>query len=372
MIMALNPLANPKGVKLCCELCSKPAFIVCTKCRVTYYCDTEHQNIDWIGIHEKICQHLIALRTPVPFISGSEEQREHQKQQQTTRQKQMIELTRTCGQKLLFESQYEYSIPAAMQSLKFSIEVYGLASIELVPSYLILGEACIGLGRLSQAEEYLSQAQWTVMKTPECKNDIKSRLHRNLGMLYATQENYDDALKHLAEDIYHASCAFGTDDIRTSGGYFHMANIFHKQNKLDVAFSLFTKLIGIWFNHLEVLVQQRTRKPTPPKGIGPAQFITADDEFDILDEAQGAEAVHILHSILQIREKQSSSTPTIMSKIYFTLALLYVVLENYDLARDFGEKGLTSAKKGLSTDEEQIKLLTALQQSIQRLQQKVK
>ena len=56
----------------------------------------------------------------------------------------MIELTKTVGQKLLFEGKYEYAIPAAMQSLKFSIDVYGLASIELVPSYLILGEACIG------------------------------------------------------------------------------------------------------------------------------------------------------------------------------------------------------------------------------------
>lgn len=35
--MTLNPLANPKGIKLLCELCQKPAFIQCTKCRVTYY-----------------------------------------------------------------------------------------------------------------------------------------------------------------------------------------------------------------------------------------------------------------------------------------------------------------------------------------------
>lgn len=56
----------------------------------------------------------------------------------------MIDLTQTRGQKLLFEGKYEYAIPAAMQSLKFAIQVYGLDSIELVPSYLILGEACIG------------------------------------------------------------------------------------------------------------------------------------------------------------------------------------------------------------------------------------
>ena len=59
-------------------------------------------------------------------------------------QKQMIELTRTTGQKLLFEGKHDQAVPAAMQSLRFSIDVYGLASIELVPSYLILGEASIG------------------------------------------------------------------------------------------------------------------------------------------------------------------------------------------------------------------------------------
>ena len=56
----------------------------------------------------------------------------------------MIELTRTVGQKLLFESQHERAIPAALQSLRFAIDVHGLASIELVISYLILGEASIG------------------------------------------------------------------------------------------------------------------------------------------------------------------------------------------------------------------------------------
>lgn len=56
----------------------------------------------------------------------------------------MIELCRTEGQKLLFEARYDRVVPAALESLKFSIEVYGLSSIELVPSYLILGEASIG------------------------------------------------------------------------------------------------------------------------------------------------------------------------------------------------------------------------------------
>ena len=39
------------------------------------------------------------------------------------------------------------------------MDVYGSGSIELVPAYLILAESSIGLGKLVQAEEYLSQVR---------------------------------------------------------------------------------------------------------------------------------------------------------------------------------------------------------------------
>ena len=79
--------------------------------------------------------------------------------------------------------------------------MHGLASVELVPSYLILGEASIGLNRLLQAEEYLSQAEWTVLKTPECSNAIRSQLNRNLGLLFAAKGDFDQALERLAYDV---------------------------------------------------------------------------------------------------------------------------------------------------------------------------
>lgn len=346
----LNPLANPKGKKPVCELCQKPAFVQCTRCRVTFYCGTEHQLIDWSGIHEKVCQLLVPLRTPVPFTSGSEEERQHRKNQQISRQKQMIELTRTVGQKLLFEGKYEYAIPAAMQSLKFSIDVYGLASIELVPSYLILAEACIGLGRSSQAEEYLSQAQWTVVKIPSCSNEIKSRLHRNLGMLYATQTNYTEALRHLADDIYYSSLAFGTDHIKTSGGYFHMANVFFRQNKQDVAFSHYLQVTKIWNEHLGLLVDQRITEPPPLTGIGPAQVASTDVEFDSLDEAQAAEAVQVLGAILEIREQQTVKNPSVMTTVYFTLAMLHLILQEHQKALVFADKAMAAAAQGTQVD----------------------
>ena len=58
-----------------------------------------------------------------------------------------------------------------------------------------------GLHKLSQGEEYLAQAQWTVLKTPDCSSAIKSKLARNLGLLYAAQGNYEESLRHLADDV---------------------------------------------------------------------------------------------------------------------------------------------------------------------------
>lgn len=58
---------------------------------------------------------------------------------------------------------------------------------------------------------------------------LKSKLHRNFGKLYASQGRFDDALKELAQDVYHSSLEMGPEHIDTAGGYYHMATIFFQQ-----------------------------------------------------------------------------------------------------------------------------------------------
>ena len=50
------------------------------------FSDTEHQNIDWIGIHEKICELLVPLKSPITSTCNSEEEREQQKKLKIKRQ----------------------------------------------------------------------------------------------------------------------------------------------------------------------------------------------------------------------------------------------------------------------------------------------
>uniref|UniRef100_A0A8C3T2C1 Zinc finger MYND-type containing 12 n=1 Tax=Chelydra serpentina TaxID=8475 RepID=A0A8C3T2C1_CHESE len=174
------------------------------------------------------------------------------------------------------------------------------------------------LGHLTQAEEYLSQAQWIVLKTSDCSNDIQSKLHRNLGLLYAAKGHFEESLYHLATDIYLASCAFGTHDISTSGGYFHMANVFFRQNKMDIADSLYTEVTDIWHAHFSRLIQVQS------------QTLTSHLKCFILnvDEDQQAEASQVLNAILDIREQAPKQQPAKTARVVHALAMLhYLILD---------------------------------------------
>ncbi|ORY41388.1 hypothetical protein BCR33DRAFT_852366 [Rhizoclosmatium globosum] len=290
----INPLANPKGIKLGCELCGKPAYIQCKDCRVTFYCDKEHQGTDFRGIHEKICSLLIPLRTPVSVL-GSEEERIHRDKQTRHRQIQLLELSKTEAHKKLFEGQYDLAIPAALQALRFSMDVYGQDSIQLVPSYLLLGEASIGLKQYPQAEDYLSLAKWAILKVPDCEHRIRSQMHRNFGLLYASLGKYDDALAQLSQDIYYASLVKGP--------------------------SILVFLEGCW--GLEEGIE----------GGG------GEEEREVLDEAQQAEAVQMLTTIYTFRTSFAASS-TGPAEVNYVLGQLHHIYGNSERAKEYVGKAL--------------------------------
>ncbi|XP_025036482.1 zinc finger MYND domain-containing protein 12 isoform X2 [Pelodiscus sinensis] len=305
----------------------------CLKRQMEFLSDVDHQKADWDSIHEKICQLLIPIRTSLPFFN-SEKERKHGMEQLLHRQKHVIDLTHKVAQKFVFEGKHEQAIPAALHSLRFSINICGPDSMELVPAYLILAEASTGLGHLTQADDYLSQAQWIVLKTSDCNNGIQSKLHRNLGLLYAAKGNFEEALYHLAIDIYFASCAFGTHDISTSGGYFHMANVFFHQNKMDIADSLYTEVTDIWHAYFSRLIQVQSQTLTSP-----AEINILSEEVEIseepLNEAQQAEASQVLNAILDIREQAPRQQPAKTASVAHALAMLHYLILDLPKAHEF-------------------------------------
>ncbi|KAH6565725.1 hypothetical protein BASA61_010069 [Batrachochytrium salamandrivorans] len=319
----INPLSNPKGVKLSCELCAKPAYTQCKDCRVTFYCGKEHQSVDARGIHAKICQLLVPLRIPISVL-GSEEERAQREQLTRSRQLHLLQITRTEAHRLLFEGQYDLAIPAALQALRFSMDVSGANSIDLVPSYLLLGKASIGLKQYKQAEGYLSQANWAILKAESCEDTVRAQLHRNFGLLYASQGQYDKALGQLAQDIYYISLSKGPEHISATGGYFQLGTVFQNLGRIEHATGVFDKVVHIW----------------------KAALKTPDSHLDVV---QMAEAVQMLTFIHAFRTSYMSAS-TLATEVLYVLAQVYHASSQMDKAKDFASKALHAYEAALGRD----------------------
>ncbi|XP_014774051.1 zinc finger MYND domain-containing protein 12 isoform X1 [Octopus bimaculoides] len=333
--MSVYPFAVPKGIKLLCELCQKSANLVCTNCKVTYYCCSGHQTSDKESVHSCICDNLAKVRQPEKY-GISEEQRQKRKEEIRQLNIEIIQTATTRAHHLLFQGLHEQALPAALHSVKFCMEIYGPQSIELIPSYLCLGEACIGLGRLADAEQYLSQANWIALTNPKCPSSILYNLHRNLGLLYAAKGDYAEAARHFADDIYHASEEYGTDSLKTSGGYYHMANVFFRQSKMDIAMSLYRQVTKIWHNYLLEIASDKIKKLSSPKTLA-AVNLTSEHRTG-LDETDEAEGIQVLSTIFDIWESSHKKHSKDLAESSLALAMLFYCLEQYDKAKKFCNK----------------------------------
>ncbi|XP_064534792.1 zinc finger MYND domain-containing protein 12 isoform X1 [Pseudopipra pipra] len=325
-----------------CELCgTRPAPRLCPRCRLVRYCDASHQGADWNSIHEKICPLLIP---PQPCFH-SEREREHGKEQLLRRQKSIVEVAVSAAQRFLWEGKALEALPAALQALRFSARVFGWSSVQLVPVYLLLAEASTGTGNLRQASKYLSEAEWIVLQSPDCPAALQSRLHRGLGLFCIAQGNLDQALYHLATDVYLATSAFGVDSIEVSGGYFHMANIFFRQNKVDVANSLYTEVTRLWHSWLLSSLQEHQGRLRRLRARAEAAPWADDEEVaeDGMTEAQGEEARRVLQALLGVRKKQQLPEET--ARVLHALAMLHYLGLDLEKAREVGMKAFDLAKE---------------------------
>uniref|UniRef100_A0A3Q2YFE8 Zinc finger, MYND-type containing 12 n=1 Tax=Hippocampus comes TaxID=109280 RepID=A0A3Q2YFE8_HIPCM len=293
------PLALPKGTEKVCELCQKRAYLQCARCRVTYYCDAEHQHSDWIGIHKRICQLLIPIRTPSLFSMQRAGRIEN-----LLKTKELIEICRLVAESKLSEGKHEEAVPAAQACLRCSVDVYGPNTVQLVPAYLLLADANMGMGNLALVAELMSQAEWAVLKSPECGYAVHHRLHRSMGCLHTATGHFEAALFHFANDvrIYFASEEYGLDSTVTCGGYFLMADVFVKQGEPAIVHSLYK----------EVKCQ-----PTLMLLPESSNIVHFPD-----NKGQQVEVGKILRSILEFEQDETRKEPAQVALVAHSLAML--------------------------------------------------
>lgn len=359
LTVPLNPLSSKQ--RYTCELCGKPATIMCGLSRCVYYCSTEHQAIDWAGIHGKIWHLLAPLRQPPPPVNSEEErQRRILTIQMSTHA--LLDLCKNEAGKFLVRGQYELAIPGALKALRFAMDIYGSGHIELVSAYLLLAEANLGLGRYKIAEEFLSLANWSVFKNPSCKNALRSQLHRLFGKLYASQGRHDDAMTALAKDVYYSSLELGPEHVHTAGGYYYLANVCLMREQVEHALAFYDKVVDIWFKFLANLrkEQQDAIDAAQASGDSEGRTSTLDGEAvptiprleDFLSESQVGEAIEMLRSILDSREKFLGAKHIATGEASYVLGILRQATGYVDEARTLFDNALQIYELQVGPDHE--------------------
>ncbi|XP_037540196.1 zinc finger MYND domain-containing protein 12 [Nematolebias whitei] len=325
---AVTPLAFPKGKKKLCELCESEAHLQCTKCRVTYYCCAEHQQDDWEGIHERICQFLVPIRTPTALQQGSCEENQIKKAE-------LIEICRLVAESKLSEGKHQEMLPAAQFCLRCSIEVHGHHSVQLVPAFLLLAEANMGLGNLALVKELLSQAEWEVLKSPECGHSVHHRLHRSMGRFHATIGNLETALFHFANDIYFATEEYGLDSTITCRGFFLLADVFVKQGKTLIAQSLYSEVVHAWHCRLTKLLENCMQNIQSPVKSSCSSYVATPQRVEV-DE--------MLRAMLAFEQNHLMKNSAQIALLAHSLAMLWFLSGDSLKALGFGRTALQTSQ----------------------------
>jgi len=324
MALKINPLAVPKGKDYACELCGRVAVTMCQFCRSTYYCSHDHRTLDWDGIHEKICGAISVIRGPAGDKVGSDEERAARENELHDFRMALIEAAKNEAMRYLARGDFELAIPGALQALRHSAQVFGQGRLELIPHYLLLAEANMGLDRHKQAEEYLSLANWAVVKTPDVGLDVRSQLHRNFGKLYASQGRHEEALQQLAHDVYYSSLMVGPEHVDTCAGYYSMGNVFYSLQQNDASFGFYSLVVDIW-----------------------KAFLQSENCKEELTEPKREEGIEVLSRILEKRASYYGQEHLDVAEVHLSLGLLHetcgerlAAKEQLTLAIDLYERNL--------------------------------
>jgi tetratricopeptide (TPR) repeat protein len=346
----INRLALPKGFIPRCEITGLPATLQCSECP-TYYATAEHFDLDWRGIRSLIAQDMVVLRGEAKVI-GSEEERSRREEELRAIRRELLDLCTETAQKFLVQGKFELAVPGALQSLKFAIELFGNEAPQLVPAYLMLAEANLGLRKLKIAEEFLSLANWVLLKhkgEKEGGSSLMSNLQRNFGRLYAAQQRYNEALQAFATDVYYSSLEFGPENIRSAPSYFHMGRVFQSHQKSDRTTAFYKKVVSIYATFFEMCVRESK--------IGESGEISA---------VEVEEAIEIIKHITEYRDKRlqdeialSGAGPpqahVLVAEGRYALGLVFICTGENSVGADCLKAALEAMQQHLGEASEQTK-----------------
>jgi len=166
------------------------------------------------------------------------------------RQSRLRQISEVMALDFLQSGRHSQALLAAQQSLVLAADIYHVNDLNLIPSYCLLAEVCIGLNKLREGEQYLQRANWVVQRNQDDANinAVKSTLYRALGLVEAAKGDNKEALRLFAEQVYYSSLVSGTESIQAANGYFNLANVLARQRaNAQQTTSLYVKALECWY-----------------------------------------------------------------------------------------------------------------------------
>eukprot|EP01063_Lacrimia_lanifica_P021236 TRINITY_DN2850_c0_g1_i1.p1 TRINITY_DN2850_c0_g1~~TRINITY_DN2850_c0_g1_i1.p1 ORF type:complete len:464 (+),score=180.31 TRINITY_DN2850_c0_g1_i1:78-1469(+) len=206
-------------------------------------------SVDWQALEMKFNE-LNAMRNAPQSGLNASKARQQQKRQVSDAIESLLEMAQAACRRLLVEGDAKEAIEGGLKTLKLKEAYYSTGSLQLVSSYFHLARVNQYMDKFKAAEEFLSLAQWTLLKHPDCDIALKAELHQTYGLLYASDGRLDIALKHLAHATYFLTELNGPEHVLTSFGYFDLGNVFAAKSNMSCAMSFYDKVKDIWYKHL--------------------------------------------------------------------------------------------------------------------------
>ena len=275
-----------------------------------------------------------------PAIIGTHEEREKRANGIRLSKRSLIEFCMTEAANLLSTQKCQLAIPAAIQALKFSKDVYGEKSVEVVSPYLLLAQASLGLKNLKETEEFLSLAKWNVLNSTECPDRTRSQLHQLIGRLNFAQCNFEAANLEFANSIFYSSRCYGAEAVATAPGYFRLGDSFLAQSNIENALAFFDKVVDIWYKYLSAVhSSSETNLKNDNEGnnnIEIAKETALLNDAEHLSEDQIADGRSQLEQIMDSRRRLLGENHIASGEVQYTLGLFdFFLLGNQQSAESF-------------------------------------
>jgi hypothetical protein len=332
-ISYVTQLAAPRGVVYVDEISGRPAALKLTILGDEFFY-SNHESLELDAtVLDELAHHLSQIkkaRVAADKAISAEERAIHGRRA-TALLTEAASLALDLAKRRLVASEYAFANPAALRSLKLLAELHG-ESVHLVPAYLVLAESCLGLGRYSQADGFVSSAELQLSKAPAALPEDLARLHMLKGKVSAARHDVAGALHNFSLSCVHAATAAGSaEHFTVAAGLYQLGVTFAAAGKWEAAQANYDLAVSVWYKLLigvkggiVTAVEGAAEEEEGGAGGGRAVEVARDARFGlpILAPAVVAEGLTLLAGVRGVRRERLGAEHVSVVEVLFTSALL--------------------------------------------------